>query len=262
MINLAYDDRGSGDPVLFIAGRGGAGRTWYLHQVPAFLRAGYRVITFDNRGFGATESATGFTIETMVDDTATLIEEVVGGPVRIVAVSMGSFIAQELMLARPELVSQAVLMATRGRHDHARTFFREAERALLSSGVTIPPEFDAKIRVLKNFSRKTINDDAAIGDWVQMFTMWPTKDTPGLAAQLEIEPKGNRLPMYRSIQTPTLVIGFAEDVVLPPHLGREVADALPNGRFVEIPDTGHLGFIEAPDAVNDAMLKFFAAAQV
>ena len=40
--NLAYDDRGSGDPVLFIAGRGGAGRTWHLHQVPAFQRAGYR----------------------------------------------------------------------------------------------------------------------------------------------------------------------------------------------------------------------------
>jgi pimeloyl-ACP methyl ester carboxylesterase len=38
-VNLAYDDRGRGDPVLFIAGRGGAGRTWHLHQVPEFLRA-------------------------------------------------------------------------------------------------------------------------------------------------------------------------------------------------------------------------------
>ena len=56
-MNLAYDDRGTGDPVLFIAGRGGAGRTWHLHQVPAFQRAGYRAITFDNRGIGATENA-------------------------------------------------------------------------------------------------------------------------------------------------------------------------------------------------------------
>ena len=62
-VNLAYDDRGTGEPVLFIAGRGGAGRTWHLHQVPAFLRAGYRVITFDNRGVGATENAEGFTTE-------------------------------------------------------------------------------------------------------------------------------------------------------------------------------------------------------
>ena len=46
---------------MFIAGRGGAGRTWHLHQVPAFLAAGYRVITFDNRGVGATANADGFT---------------------------------------------------------------------------------------------------------------------------------------------------------------------------------------------------------
>ena len=47
--------------------------------------------------------------------------------------------------------------------------------------------------------------------------------------------------------------------MLPPHLGREVADALPNGRYLEIPDAGHLGFIEKPQVVNAAALKFFAA---
>ena len=66
------------------------------------------------------------------------------------------------------------------------------------------------------------------------------------------------LPAYRAITTPTLVIGFADDVVLPPHLGREVADALPNGRYLEIADAGHLGFIEKPQAVNAAVLDFFA----
>ena len=134
-MNLAYDDRGRGDPVLFIAGRGGAGRTWHLHQVPAFLAAGYRAITFDNRGIGATESADGFGTEQMVADTAALIEKLDAAPVRIVAASMGAFIAQELMLARPELVRAAVLMATRGRHDRTRDFFRTAERELAESGV-------------------------------------------------------------------------------------------------------------------------------
>jgi pimeloyl-ACP methyl ester carboxylesterase len=46
-------------------------------------------------------------------------------------------------------------------------------------------------------------------------------------------------------------------VVLPAYLGREVADAIPNGRYLEIPDTGHLGFIEVPQVVNTAVLKFF-----
>lgn len=257
-MNLAFDDRGSGVPVLFIAGRGGAGRTWHLHQVPEFLRNGYRCITFDNRGIGATENASGFGIEQMVADTAELIEQIGAGPMRIVGVSMGSYIAQELMLARPELVRCAVLMATRGRHDHARTFFGEAEREMVASGIELPARYDAKIRVLENFSPKTINDDRAIADWLEMFTMWPTKYTPGLLAQGSVGPKGNRLPAYRSIRTPALVIGFADDVLLPAHLGREVADALPNGRYVEIADAGHLGFIERPQEVNAAALKYLA----
>lgn len=206
MINLAYDDRGSGEPVVFIAGHGGAGRTWHPYQVPAFLAAGYRVITFDNRGIGATENAQGFTTETMVADTAALIEGLNAAPARIVGMSMGAFIAQELMLARPELVSAAVLMGTRGRMDRARQFFRDAEAELADGGVA---------------------------------------------------PYTNRLSAYRSIATPVLVIGFSDDVLTPPYLGREVADALPNGRYVQIPDTGHLGFFERPDAVNAAMLKFF-----
>ncbi|MBO0679182.1 alpha/beta hydrolase [Mycolicibacterium sp. S2-37] len=257
-MNLAIDDRGSGIPVLFIAGRGGAGRTWHLHQVPEFLRNGYRCITFDNRGVGATENASGFGLEQMLADTAELIERIDAGPMRIVGVSMGSFIAQELMLARPELVRSAVLMATRGRHDRARTFFGEAEREMVASGIELPARYDAKIRVLENFSPKTINDDRAIGDWLEMFSMWPTKYTPGLLAQGSVGPQENRLPAYRAIRTPTLVIGFADDVLLPAHLGREVADALPNGRYVEIPDAGHLGFIERPQEVNAAALKFFA----
>lgn len=79
---------------------------------------------------------------------------------------------------------------------------------------------------------------------------------PGLRQQLEINPGANRLSVYRSIATPVLVLGFADDVLLPPHLGKEVADALPNGRYLEIPDAGHLGFIERPDVVNTAILEF------
>jgi len=257
-MNLAFDERGSGEPVLFIAGRGGAGRTWHLHQVPVFARAGYRCVTFDNRGTGATENAEGFTTETMVGDVAELIEELGLGPVRIVGVSMGSYIAQELMVARPELVTSAVLMATRGRHDRTRDTFWSGERALAESGVRLPVVFEAKIRLLESFSPKTLNDDNAVGDWIDMFTMWPQKPTPGMRTHLSIGPQSSRLAAYQNVAAPTLVIGFADDVVLPSYLGREVARALPNGRFLEIPDTGHLGFIEKPEVVNTAILNFFA----
>jgi pimeloyl-ACP methyl ester carboxylesterase len=258
VINLAYDDQGAGEPVVFIAGRGGLGRTWHPHQVPAFLAAGYRVITFDNRGVGATENAEGFTTQTMVADTAALIESLGAAPARIVGVSMGAFIAAELMVSRPELVSAAVLMATRGRLDRARQFFHDAEVELYASGIQLPPVADARARLLESFSRKTINDDNAVADWIAMFSTWPTKQTPGLRRQLEVAPHTNRLRAYRSIAAPVLVLGFSDDIVTPPYLGREVADAMPNGRFLQIPDTGHLGFLERPQAVNAAVLQFFA----
>ncbi len=257
-MNLAFDDRGSGESLLFIAGRGGAGRTWHLHQVPVFTRAGYRCVTFDNRGVGATENAEGFTTETMVGDTAELIEQLDLAPVRIVGVSMGSYIAQELMVARPELVKSAVLMATRGRHDRTREFFWSGELALAESGLRLPVEFEAKVRLLESFSPETLNDDNAVRDWIDMFTMWPQPPTPGMRTQLSIAPQSSRLGVYQNVVTPTLVIGFADDVVLPSYLGREVANALPNGSFLEIPGTGHLGFIEKPQVVNTAILNFFA----
>ncbi|HTY27903.1 MAG TPA: alpha/beta hydrolase [Mycobacterium sp.] len=262
MINLAYDDTGSGEPVLFIAGTGGAGRTWHIYQVPAFTAAGYRCITFDNRGIGATENADGFSTEQMVADTVAIIEELVGGPTRVVAMSMGAFIAQELMLAHPELVSQAVLMGTRGRIDTTRRLFRKAEGALADSGIDLPPAYAAKVRVLENFSPKTINDEKVIGEWFEMFSAFPIQRTPGWHAQLTVSPSENRLPAYTAIKTPVLVIGFADDLITPAALGREVADALPNGRYIQIANTGHLGFLERPDTVNNAILQFFAGTLV
>jgi pimeloyl-ACP methyl ester carboxylesterase len=150
-----------------------------------------------------------------------------------------------------------VLMATRGREDAMRVFGRDAERDLQASGIELPPRYDAKLRLLENFSPATLNDDTKVRDWMDMFTMWPTKPTPGLSAQIDIAPAENRLPAYRSITAPVLVIGFADDLLLPPYLGREVADAIPQGRYLQIPDTGHLGFIERPAVVNAALLEFF-----
>ena len=142
--------------------------------------------------------------------------------------------------------------------DRARQFFHEAEAELYASGARVPASYDARARLLESFSRKTLNDDVAVDDWIAMFSTWPIKQTPGLRCQLDVAPQTNRLPAYRSIAAPVLVIGFADDIVTPPYLGREVADAMPNGRYLQIPDTGHLGFFERPQAVNAAALQFFA----
>ncbi len=264
-IQISYDDRGplalgaSGDPVVFISGRGGAGRSWHLHQVPAVRAAGYRAITFNNRGIPPTsESADGFTLQDMVADTAALIEHLDAGPARRVGVSMGALIAQELTLTRPDLVTAAVFMGTRGREDLTRSFFRDAELELAASGVEPPASYQAAMRLMANFSPKTLNNDAVIKDWIDMFTMWPEPASGGIQYQRGAIPEPGRPAAYAGITAPALVIGFSDDLTLPPYLGREVADAIPGGQYVEIADAGHLGFIERPDEVNRAILEFFA----
>ncbi|MCU1686544.1 MAG: LipE protein [Amycolatopsis sp.] len=256
-IPLNYTETGSGEPVVLVMGTGASGRVWFLHQVPALVDAGYRVITFDNRGIGPSGGTSGFTIEDLVADTVGLIEHLGLAPCRLMGTSMGAQVVQELALARPELVRQAVLLATRGRDDAMRTAVREAERELRGSGLRLPARHEAIVRALKNLSPRTLNDDVALQDWLDVFEMSPTLWTDGVRAQLELGMTESRLPAYRGIKVPCLVVGFADDVTLPPHLGREVAEAIPSASYEELDGCGHYGYLERPDDVNALLLKFF-----
>ena len=259
-MNLAYDDRGSGDPVLFIAGRGGAGRTWHLHQVPEFQRAGYRCITFDNRGIGATEKPTASASRQMVADTAALIEKLDAAPVRIVSVSMGSYIAQELMLARPELVRAAVLMATRGREDRTREFFRSAERELADAGIELPASYDAKATAAGElFAEDAQRRQRGTRLDRHVHHVADASRRRACAAQTRRRPEREPaacLPKYYDAGAGHRVRRRPRAAAAPRPRGRRRAAA--SGRYLEIADTGHLGFIEKPQEVNAAVLKFFA----
>ena len=104
-VRLAYDVHGEGDPVLLICGTGQPAFSWGLFQVPALTAAGYQVVTFDNRGMAPSDAPSGpYTVQGMADDAAALIEHLDLGPCRVAGYSLGALIAQELALARPELV--------------------------------------------------------------------------------------------------------------------------------------------------------------
>ncbi|PVE07582.1 alpha/beta hydrolase [Streptomyces scopuliridis] len=258
-INLSFEDTGHGEPVVMVMGSGAGGRSWHLHQVPALTSAGYRVITFNNRGIPPTDAcAGGFTIEDLIADTAGLIERLDLGPCRLVGTSLGAHVAQELCLARPELVSQLVLMATRGRTDFMRRAHARAEREFHDNGGTMTPLYGATLRALQNLSPATLSEDKEVRDWLDIFELAPVSQLPGYRAQLDIDITTNRLDAYRGIDRPCLVIGFSDDLILPPHFSREVADAIPGSRYTEIRDAGHYGYLERPDGVNAALLEFFA----
>jgi pimeloyl-ACP methyl ester carboxylesterase len=259
-IRLSYQVTGSGELVVLIMGTGSPGRVWQLHQVPALVGAGYRVATVDNRGIPPSdECASGMTIDDLVGDTAALIEHLGGGPARVVGTSLGSRVAQELALARPDLVSQAVMMAAHGRPDPVQSTLSAGERALHDAGIELPSMYYAAITALLNLSPRTLNDRRAVQDWLDLFELSGSGIGAGVRAQLELEDFPDRLAAYRMIRMPSLVIGFADDLMVPPYLAREVAEAIPGARYEEIEGCGHFGYLERPAEVNKLLVKFFVS---
>nr|QEO75080.1 alpha/beta hydrolase fold protein [uncultured bacterium] len=255
-ISLHYTDAGDGDPVILIMGSGSPGRVWQAHQVPALLAAGYRVITIDNRGIEPSSCPPSFTVHDMVNDVTGLIGHLNLGKVRLVGTSLGAYVAQELALARPELVHSAVLMASRARSDAFRSALARAEIELHDSGVEIPATYRAVALALTSLAKSTVDDSANVRDWLDLFELAPP-DGPGVRAQLGLEPMPDRSRAYRQISVPCHVIAFSDDVLTPPAHGEELAGIIPGATFEVIADAGHYGYLEQPDAVNDSIVKFF-----
>jgi len=260
-ININYDATGAGPLVVLVMGTGSPGRVWKAHQVPALVGAGYRVVTFDNRGIApSSECAEGMSLDDLVGDAAALIGHL-GGPARVVGTSMGARVTQELALARPELVSHAVMLATYGRVSALHRTLSQGERDLHDAGITLPDNYRAAITAMQNFSNKTLNDDVAIGDWLAILEYSGGRMSPGVRAQvgLEMGAGADRLTAYRDIRVPSMVVGFADDRLIPSHLCREVAAAIPGARYEEIPDAGHYGYLEQPEAVNKVLIDFLGS---
>ncbi|MEV7289398.1 alpha/beta fold hydrolase [Streptomyces sp. NPDC093252] len=254
-IRLAYHRAGQGENVLLIMGSGAAGHVWDLHQTPALRRAGYATVTFDNRGIRPSDAPPGpYALADLVADTKGLIEALDLAPCRIVGTSLGSLIAQELAISAPHLVRSAVLMATRGRSDVLRRAQDTADRLLQESGVTLPAKYRAVNSVLRMLSPSTLNDDRSVASWLDVFEL--AGDAPP-GGQDGIDTHQDRREALRAITVPCRVIAFADDVITPPHLGAEVAGLIPDCDLVELPGCGHLGHLERPEAVNEAILEFF-----
>lgn len=258
-IPLNYQLKGSGELVVLIMGTGSPGRVWDLHQTPALVAAGYQVCTFDNRGIAPSgESVDGITIDQMVQDTAGLIEHLGSGPAHIVGTSLGARVAQELALARPDLVKKAVFLAGHARMDLFQQTLTEGERALVDNGVELPPKYRAAVTAVMNLSPASLADTNTARDWLDLFEFSGGRTSAGVRAQMGMDRAFDRRAAYRQITAKCLSVGFADDRMIPAYLCREVADAIPSATYYEIPDVGHYGYLEQPDAVNKVVLEFLA----
>lgn len=106
---LYYEDHGTGKPVVLIHGWPLSGRTWE-RQTPALIRAGFRVITYDRRGFGwSSQPWDGYDYDTLSADLAALMNELDLRDATLVGFSMGGGeVARYLGRYGSERVSKAV----------------------------------------------------------------------------------------------------------------------------------------------------------
>ena len=111
-IDLYYEDHGAGTPIVLIHGWPLSGRSWEK-QVPALLDVGFRVITYDRRGFGESSRPTfGYDYDTLAEDLHSVLTELDLRDVTLVGFSMGGGeVARYLGTYGSERVSKAVFMA-------------------------------------------------------------------------------------------------------------------------------------------------------
>src|SRR4051794_30822504 len=111
-IEYAYRDVGDGDvPLVLLQHFRGNLDNWDPALIDA-LAADRRVVTFDNVGVGATTGLTPSTIEAMAHGAIAFLEAIDFQRVDLLGFSIGSFVAQEIALARPDLLRRVVLASS------------------------------------------------------------------------------------------------------------------------------------------------------
>lgn len=111
-IDVAYETRGSGPVVLFVAGTGYPGATW-LPEIVGRLASDYTVVTFDHRGTGKTPGTPGmYSTRQFAADALGLLASLDAGSAHVIGHSMGGRVAQWMALDGPGQVQRLVLAAS------------------------------------------------------------------------------------------------------------------------------------------------------
>jgi 3-oxoadipate enol-lactonase len=253
-LRIAYQESGSGNGVLFLNGTGESGATWES-QMHA-LQDGYRCIAIDARDTGESSYIEQpYTPRDLALDAAGAIEELQLQPCHVVGFSLGGAAAQELAIARPELVRSLVLLSTWARTDGwfaaQMRNWQGIRRAHWDDDVAFLQALEAWM-----FSSATFADDHLRGS---IYAMWAaeTRQLPeGWIRQTEADIAHDALDRLGSVRVPALVMVGEDDICTPPRYARELAGVLPSAELVTIPNAGHCAVFEQPDVVARAIRGF------
>ena len=227
-------------PVVLIPGLTCTARL-YAEQIPALWRFGPVMIADHTR-----------------DDSMTAIARriLAAAPPRfaLAGLSMGGYIAFEIVRQAPERVAKLALLDTGARGDTPeQTERRKIVIGLAGSGryAEVP---DIAFPVYVHRDR---HGDAALKRVVRTMA----EDTGAqafLRQQQAIIGRPDSRPGLAAISCPTLVLVGDGDEATPPELAREIAAGVPGSRLVLIPRSGHLSTLEQPEAVTQALVEWMA----
>jgi 3-oxoadipate enol-lactonase len=259
---IAFDDEGSGEPILLLHA-GVADRRMWAPQVPAFS-AHHRVIRPDARGFGESLPPGGpWSHHT---DVLALLDELLVARAHVVGASMGAGIAVETALARPDAVASLVLAAPGGAllgdaPPELRPIWA-AEVDALDRG-----DLDAAVEVnLKGWvdgpSRPPDAVDATVREFVarmqrEAFEL-PEWD-PETAPEHELSPPASE--RFAEIRCPVLVLVGEEDQPAVIATAERIATEAPVAQLVVWPGVAHMLTLEHPAEFTTTVLEFLAGVE-
>lgn len=250
---LALDVQGDGQPVLFIHGFPLDRTMW--RQVMATL-TGWRRIAPDLRGLGVSDVPESYSMAEYADDLAALLAALHVQNVVVCGLSMGGYVAFELIRRHPGRVRALILANTRAdpddeagkrrRGDMIALVEREGPAAL--ADVLLPQLLaPANLRAMPHVAQHLRT----------MIGGSPVKGVVGALRAMRDRPDAR--PLLAEIKVPTLVIAGREDQLISPASSRTLADAVPGAQFTLIPDAGHLTPLEQPVTTSRVIAEFLAS---
>ena len=258
-IEMYYVEAGAGEPLVLIMGFGGDHTAWAF-QLRAFAER-YRVVAFDNRGAGQTDTPDQpYTIRMMAEDTVGLMDKLGIDQAHVLGVSMGGMIAQELTLNHPQRVRSLHLGCTLARPDgyaHAQTAAWTEIRTRLS------PEAALRAIFLWLFAPATYSERPEfVEQFLQNALANPYRQSlTGFLRQRDAIGAHDTLDRLGAIHCPTLVSVADDDILVPPRFSRELAARIPGADLKLVERAGHVYFWERPDDFNALCLDFLARAR-
>ncbi|WP_324240786.1 alpha/beta hydrolase [Pseudonocardia sp.] len=263
-INLHYTDRGSGQPVVLIHGYPLSGDSWEK-QEERLLDAGYRVITYDRRGFGrSSKPSGGYDYDTFAEDLNKVLTTLDLTNVVLVGFSMGTGeVARYIARYGSQRVAKAVFLASLEPYllkteDNPtgldQSVFDGIEATAKADRYAWFTKFYEDFYNLDENLGSRISEEAVRASWnvaagAGARASWAVVQTWHTDFRADIE----------KVDVPALIVHGTGDRILPiDNTGREFTKRLPKARYVEIEGAPHGMLWTHADEISDLLVEFLA----